>query len=159
MNTTVGIGEIVNNAIKIQKKVDKLEYLRRNNSKELRNILKIMYDKSLELNIPNTAPPYTATEHPDTYGALYREARKLKYFVKGYGGDTLPAIKREHLFIEMLESVHPTDAELLVKMIAQKPLKGLPASVINGLSPGLVPEKEKPAKKSKAENQEVTEEE
>ena len=153
MNTTVGIGEIVNKVIGIQKKVDKLEYLRRNNSKELRNILKIMYDKSLELNIPNTPPPSTATEHPDTYGALYREARKLKYFVKGYGGDTLPAIKREHLFIEMLESVHPTDAELLCKMIAQKPLKGLPASVINGLSPGLVPEK--PSKKG----QKATEEE
>lgn len=152
MNTTVGIGEIVNEVIKVQKKVDKVAYLKKHNSKELRDILKLMYDKSLEFNIPNTAPPYTPTEHPDTYGALYREARKLKYFVKGYGGDGLPAIKREHMFIEMLESVHPTDAELLVKMIAQKPLKGLPPSVINGLCPGLVPEK--PSKKGQKETEE-----
>jgi hypothetical protein len=40
-------------------------------------------------------------------------------------------------------------------MIAQKPLKGLLPSVINGLSPGLVPEKE--SKKSKKET-ETTEE-
>ena len=152
MNTTIGLAEIVNEAIKIQKKVDKVAYLKQNNSRELRDIFKLMYDKSLEFNIPNTAPPYTPTEHPDTYGALYREARKLKYFVKGYGGDDLPQAKRENLFIEMLESVHPTDAELLCKMIAQKPLKGLPPSVINGLCPGLVPEKE--STKSKKETTE-----
>ena len=152
MATVTGLGEIVNEAIKIQKKVDKVAYLKQNNSRELRDILKLMYDKSLEFNIPNTAPPYTPTEHPDTYGALYREARKLKYFVKGYGGDDLPTAKRENLFIEMLESVHPTDAELLIKMIAQKPLKGLPPSVINGLCPGLVPEK--PSKKGKKETEE-----
>ena len=152
MNTTVGLGEIVNEAIKIQKKVDKVAYLKQNNSRELRDIFKLMYDKSLEFNIPNTAPPYTPTEHTDTYGALYREARKLKYFVKGYGGDDLPVSKRENMFIEMLESVHPTDAELLIKMIAQKPLKGLPPSVINGLCPGLVPEK--PSKKGQKETEE-----
>jgi hypothetical protein len=155
MNTTIGIAEIVNEAIKIQKKVDKVAYLQQHNSKELRNILKLMYDKSMEFNIPNTAPPYTPTEHPDTYGALYREARKLKYFVKGFGGENLKQAKRENMFIEMLESVHPTDADLLINMIAQKPLKGLPPSVINGLSPGLVPEKE--SKKSKKET-ETTEE-
>jgi len=152
MATVTGLGEIVNEAIKIQKKVDKVAYLRQNNSKELRNILKLMYDKSLEFNIPSSAPPYTPTEHPDTYGALYREARKLKYFVKGFGGENLPQMKRENMFIEMLESVHPTDAELLVNMIAQKPLKGLPPSVINGLSPGLVPEK--PSKKGQKETEE-----
>ena len=154
MSTTLGLGEIVNEAIKIQKKVDKVAYLQKHNSKELRNILKLMYDKSLEFNIPNTAPPYTATEHPDTYGALYREARKLKYFVKGFGGENLNQAKRENMFIEMLESVHPTDAELLINMIAQKPLKGLPPSVINGLSPGLVPEKESTKSKKETETTE-----
>lgn len=152
MATVTGLGEIVNEAISIQKKVDKVAYLKQNNSKELRDILKLMYDKSLEFNIPNSAPPYTPTEHPDTYGALYREARKLKYFVKGYGGENMSQVKRENLFIEMLESVHPTDAELLIKMIAQKPLKGLPPSVINGLCPGLVPEK--PSKKGQKETEE-----
>ncbi len=152
MNTTIGIAEIVNEAIKIQKKVDKVEYLKKHNSKELRDILKLMYDKRLEFNIPNTPPPFTPTEHPDTYGALYREARKLKYFVKGFGGENLNQAKRENMFIEMLESVHPSDAELLVNMIAQKPLKGLPPSVINGLCPGLVPEK--PSKKGQKETEE-----
>ncbi len=151
MNTTIGLGEIVNEAIKIQKKVDKVAYLKKNVSTQLRDVLKIMYDKNMQLNIPSCKPPYTPTEHPDTYGALYREARKLPYFVKGYQGDNLNALKRENIFIEMLESVHPTDAELLVKMIEQKPLKGLTAAVINNVWPDLVPEK--PSKKDQKETE------
>lgn len=152
MATVTGLGEIVNEAIKIQKKVDKVAYLQRNKSTQLRDILKVMYDKRMQLNIPNSAPPYTPAEHPDTYGALYREARKIPYFVKGYTGDSLPSMKRENIFIQMLESVHPSDAELLVKMIAQKPLKGLTAAVINNVWPGLVPEK--PSKKGQKETEE-----
>lgn len=141
--TTLAISEIVNATIALESKEDKAAYLKRNQSKQLRDILKIMYDKSLELLIPNTAPPYTPSEFPDSHGLLYREARKLTYFVKGYDGDSLDAPRREVVFIQMLESVDPMDAELLVKMLAQKPLKGLPASVINMAFPGLVPEKVK----------------
>lgn len=141
--TTLALSEIVNNAIALSSKEEKVAYLQRHNSKQLRNILKIMYDKTLKLNIPNTAPPYTPSEFPDSHGLLYREARKLTYFVEGYDGDGLDAVRREAVFIQMLEAVDPGDAELLVKMIAQKPLRGLPASVINAAFPGLVPEKVK----------------
>ena len=104
--------------------------LRDNNCLQLRNILKLMYDKNLEFLIPNTPPPYTPSDLPESQGLLYREARKLKHFVKGYSGN-LSQHKREMLFIEMLEMVDRQDALLLCDMIAQTPIKGLTISTIN----------------------------
>ena len=127
---TISLAEVINTACKLKSKDEKIAWLQKHNSKPLRNIIKIMYDKSLQLNIPNTAPPYTASEMPDSHGMLYRESRKLKYFVKGFDGDNIHPIRREALFIQMLETVDKDDAELLIKMIAQKPLKGLTANVI-----------------------------
>lgn len=134
----LSLSEIVNTAAGLKSKDEKVAYLLKHNSKELRNIIKVMYDKKLELNIPNTAPPYTPSEFPDSHGLLYREARKLTYFVKGFDGDNLDQVRRESIFIQMLESVDPGDAELLVKMIAQKPIKGLPESVIRAAFPTLL---------------------
>jgi hypothetical protein len=65
------------------------------------------------------------------HGALLRESRKLKYFIDGMGGENVDKMKREQIFIQLLESVDPNDAELLCKMIEQKPLKGLTSKVIN----------------------------
>jgi hypothetical protein len=61
---------------------------------------------------------------------LYKEARRLRIFIQGGGYDNLEKVKRENLFISLLEDIDNGDAELLCKMIAQKPLKGLPKSVV-----------------------------
>jgi hypothetical protein len=128
--STLSLAEVVNKACELKNKKEKIEWLQKHNSKPLRNILKVMYDKSMVLNIPKTAPPYTPSELPESHGMLYREARKLPYFVKGFDGDNIHPIRREALFIQLLETVDKEDAELLIKMIAQKPLKGLTADVL-----------------------------
>lgn len=138
--TTESLAEIVNTAREMKTKKEKIEYLQKNNSKPLRNILKVMYDKSMVLNIPNEAPPYEASRMPDSHGMLYREARKLPYFVKGFDGDNIHPIRREALFIQMLESVDPDDAKLLCDMIKQKPIKGLSLALIKETFPGLISE-------------------
>ena len=128
---TLSLSEIVNKACKLKTRKEKIEWLKANNSKPLRNILKLMYDTSLELNIPNVAPPYTPSRSSESHGLLYREARKLPYFVKDQLGENLTQMRREALFIQMLETVDADDAILLCQMLEQKPLKGLSASVIN----------------------------
>lgn len=138
--TTESLAEIVNAAREMKTKKEKIEYLQKNNSKPLRNILKVMYDKSMVLNIPNQAPPYEASRMPDSHGMLYREARKLPYFIKGFDGDNIHPIRREALFIQMLESVDPDDAKLLCDMIKQKPIKGLSLALIKETFPGLISE-------------------
>jgi len=128
--TTVSLAEIVNKACEMKTKAEKVEWLKKHNSKPLRNVLKVMYDKSLKLNIPSTAPPYVPSEMPESHGLLYREARKLTYFVEGFSGDNIKPMRREALFIQMLESIDKDDAVLLCKMIEQKPLKGLTAKTL-----------------------------
>lgn len=142
----LSLSEIVYGVCKIHARKDKIEFLRQNNSLQLRDILKIMYDKNLKLLIPSEAPPYNQSPMPDSHGKLYSECRKLKHFVEGYSGN-LNNIRREKIFIEMLESVDKDDALLLIDMIKQKPLKGLTASVINeAFGFELVPENNKEKK-------------
>ena len=46
--------------------------------------------------------------------------------------------KRERLFIELLESIHPKDADLVVSMIAKKSIKGINRKLIDEAFPGLL---------------------
>jgi len=137
---TESLAEIVNTACELKDKKQKVEYLQKSKSKALCNILKVMYDKSMKLNIPKSAPPYQPSEMNESHGMLFREARKLTYFIEGFDGDNIHPIRREALFIQMLETVDKEDALLLVEMIKQKPLKGLPLATIKEAFPNLIAE-------------------
>jgi hypothetical protein len=128
----VSISEVINKACELKTREEKVDWLRKNNSVPLRNILICMYDKQkIKFLLPNTPPPYKPSESHDVHGNLIHEARKLKYFIEGMGGEKVERIKRENIFIELLESVSPGDAELLCQMIQQKPMKGLTPKLIN----------------------------
>ena len=128
----VSISEVINKACELKTREEKVDWLRKNNSVPLRNILICMYDKQkIKFLVPNTPPPYNPSKSHDVHGNLIYEARKLKYFIEGMGGEKVERIKRENIFIELLESVSPGDAELLCQMIQQKPMKGLTPKLIN----------------------------
>lgn len=126
----LSISEIVNKATTLKTVEEKVEWLRKNDSVPLRTILKYMYDKNIEFLIPNTPPPWKKNSYVGVEGILYNEARRLKIFIRGGGYDNLNQIKREQLFISLLEDIDNSDAELLCQMIAQKPLKGLSKNVV-----------------------------
>lgn len=132
MTTTYSLSEIVTKACELPTREEKVEWLRKTQSDALRTILMLMYDKKYEWNIPNTSPPpYTPSPHVESQGMLYRQTRKLRYFIKGFDGDRLTQYRREFLFIEMLESIDKEDALLMIKVLMQTPPAGLPADVIN----------------------------
>jgi hypothetical protein len=124
------IAEIVNKATELKTVEEKVEWLRKHDNPALRTVLKYTYDKNVEFLIPNIAPPWKKNSYVGVEGMLYAEARRLKIFVKGGGYDNLNKVKREQLFISLLEDVDNADAELLCKMIEQKPLKGLSKNVV-----------------------------
>lgn len=143
----LSLAEIVNKACETKDKSEKVEWLKKNDTNPLRQILAVMYDKDkYKLLVPNTKPPYTPSEFPDSRGMLYREVRKFKYFYENPEQGNVDKIRREALFIQLLESIHQEDAELIVKMIAQKPLKGLSAAIINEAFPDLITTKSKSKK-------------
>ena len=76
--------------------------------------------------LPTEAPE--GTEH----NVLSYESRKLYHFIEG-GNPTLSQNKREAMFVQMLEGLHPNEADILVaakdKVLHQK-YKGLSANVV-----------------------------
>ena len=83
--------------------------------------------------------------HPglDDQGNLYREARKLYLFVKG-GNPNLTRARREQLFIQFLEGIHPKDAEFVIAMKDKKsPFKMLTKQVVSKAFPEILPETKK----------------
>lgn len=136
--TTLALSEIISQACKLKAKKDKVTWLRQNSSNELRLLLSLVYDKEkYELHLPDTAPPYKPSEITESHGLLYREMRKMKYFIKGYAGDAVNPIRREAMFIQMLETVDIEDAKLLVHLVERNPFKGLTAATINEAFPDL----------------------
>jgi hypothetical protein len=134
----LSISEIITKATELKTKQEKIDWLRKNDSFALKIILKFMYDnKLIEFLIPNTPPPWKKNGYTGIEGMLYKEAKRLKIFVKGGGYDDLNQVKREQLFIVLLETVNDNDAELLCKMIAQKPLKGLSRNAVSEAFPDL----------------------
>lgn len=139
----LSLSEIVTKATELPTKQEKIDWLRKHDSVPLRTILSIMYSKQVKLLIPQTPPPWKKNGYTGVEGMLYKEARRLKIFVEGGGYDHLNQTKRENLFIKLLEDIHDKDADMLVKMIAQKPLKGLSRAVVDEAFPELEVMKEK----------------
>jgi hypothetical protein len=138
----LSLSEIVNKACELKSNEEKVAWLKKNESMPLRTILKFTYDtENVKFLIPNTPPPWKKNDYIGVEGMLYNEVRRLKIFVQGGGYEQLNQVKRESLFISLLEDVDNSDAELLVKMIAQKPIKGLPKSVVEAAFPQDYPKK------------------
>jgi hypothetical protein len=131
------LSEIVTKATELKTKEEKLDWLRKHDSVPLKTILKYMYDPRVVFLIPNTPPPWKKNGYIGVEGMLYKETRRLRIFIAGGGYDQLDKVKREQLFISLLEDVDDNDADLLCKMIAQKPLKGLSRAVVAEAFPDL----------------------
>ena len=139
--TTLSLAEIVNTARKAETVEEKVAVLKRNDNKALRDILALMCDARWTFDLPETAPPYNKTESHETHGQLYREMRKMPYFVKQRSeSQSVPRIRKESLFIQLLESVDPEDAKLIIRMLSKEPYPDLAPEVINQAFPGAIQE-------------------
>ena len=73
------------------------------------------FDDSIISLLPEGKVPYKPNENPlcTVHSSLRREQRNLYMFVKG-GNDALSTIRRETIFIQMLEGLHPKEADIIV---------------------------------------------
>jgi hypothetical protein len=97
-------------------KTKKIDLLRKFDSPELRSLVKSSYDPSIEWLLPEGDVPYNKKDYKLGDGShkfLFTEIPALYHFIKG-GNDSLRRSKREQMFIELLESLHESEAELLV---------------------------------------------
>ncbi len=110
---------------KAKTKAEKIAVLRSNESWALKDILKGSLDPKVKWHLPEGAPPYQPSSHSEPMASILRENTKFRYFVKN-NNINISQIKREQIFIGILEAVRPTDAEFVISMINKKPpVKGL----------------------------------
>jgi len=125
------IHEVINHIPNLKSVAEKVEWLQKHDSRPLRNILILTYDRTKELYVPDVEPPYKPSTLEEIEGMLLSKARMLNYIVKGFSDPNVPQAKREDIFINLLESVHAEDAKILIKMIKREPFPGLTAKTIN----------------------------
>lgn len=134
----LGIAEILEKASTFKKKQEKIDYLRKNDNIAIRILLKMAFDPNLKWALPSGTPPYKPCLLDDQEGMLYNEMKRMYIFHEG-GHPTLKPIRREQLFIQMLESLSAKDAKLLLAVKDKHlPFKGMTKALIDEAFPGLL---------------------
>ena len=137
------IFEILDLASRQRAKTKKIEVLRKYDHKPLRNILIWNFDTSIVSLLPEGEVPYVGYDEQNVYSGtlstkisqevrrmhekdsfslgasdqqghttIRREARHFYRFVKG-GDSGINALRRETMFINILQGLHPLEAEIL----------------------------------------------
>lgn len=115
------LAEIVDEIEKQKSRNKQTELLKKYSCKELKTVIGYGMDPDLKWLLPETDPPYTALkEGTDHEGRFYAETNKLIYFVNSPEGANVKQVRREQLFIQVLESIDPKDAKLLLRMKNRK---------------------------------------
>ena len=107
------ISEILRKVSNAKTKKEKVAILRDNNSTALRQLLIINFDDSVVSMLPEGDVPYTPNDAPPGTDHTRLELKGLYRFFKG-GADKLPNMKRESMFVQLLEGLSAEEAELLV---------------------------------------------
>ena len=126
--------EILGKVSKLKTKKEKVDHLQKYNTDSLRMVIKASFDPKVKWALPFGEVPYRTNEAPEgtEHSNLSYEARKLYHFIEG-GDNLISQNKRESMFVQLLEGLHPNEADVLVaakdKILHQK-YKGLSANVV-----------------------------
>lgn len=114
-----------------------LQSIKPPHQKAVMMILKGMFDPTVKFRLPEGKPPYEDSKD-DNPGQLMAEIGRLYIFVEG-GHPTVTDKRLQYLFQQILSTLIPSDADLLVAMKDKKsPYKGLNRQVVKKAFPGLI---------------------
>jgi len=134
--------ETLDRVSKAKSRTDKVSILQKESSNALRDVLRGTFDNVIQWNLPAGDVPYNPASDESPPTTLLKQHMNFKYFVKGLReSERLPSVKREKLFLDMVETIHPRDAELIVTMINKKPpMKGITKKLVQEAFPELIHE-------------------
>ena len=141
-NTRLLLSEILRKVSNAKTKAEKIALLQKHITNALRQVLIINFDDSVISMLPEGDVPYTPNDAPvgTDHTRLESEYKGLYRFVKG-GQDKLPSLKRETMFVQLLEGLSAEEAELLClakdKKITSK-YKRITKAVVQEAFPGIV---------------------
>ncbi len=135
------INSIISRASNLKTREEKIDYLRECNSLALRDVLKGSYDDSIQFILPEGEPPFEKADANRPPSSLLKMSKQFRFFVSGGPGERLPLAKIENMFITVLQSIHPDDAQLVIlmkdKKVAER-YKGLTKKIVSDAFPGLI---------------------
>ena len=143
MNSNVcDVFEVAN---KFKTKQERADVLKANDSFALKSVLQLAFHPNVVAALPEGAPPYKRVpENQYDYhrGYLHAESRKFGYLVD-QPGQNLNRIKRENIFITILESLPGPEADMLIAAKDKKLhklYKGITADVVKLAFPDILPD-------------------
>jgi hypothetical protein len=106
--------EILELASKARSNDKKAQILKEYENDAIKALMIWNFDDTVISVVPEGQVPYKKNEAPlgTDHTSLRKEWKNLYHFVKG-GNDTLSNIRRETMFIQMLEGLHPNEAEII----------------------------------------------
>ena len=113
-NPRLLISEVLRKVSNAKTKAEKIALLQKHNSQALRSLLIWNFDESVISMLPEGDVPYTPNDAPvgTDHTRLEQEYKGFYRFVKG-GQDSLKSLKRESMFVQLLEGLAQEEAELL----------------------------------------------
>ena len=121
------ISEVLQRVSNAKNKTEKVKILQEYKSPALTKLLLCNYAKSISFVFPDGKTPYTPLERPKgvQHQFLFTEQRLIDKFIKktvnevtyyGCSGSpkpSIPQLKKENLWIQLLEALHEDEAEIL----------------------------------------------
>ena len=106
--------EILDLVSKQRTNAKRVEILKEYETDALKAILIWNFDDSVISMLPEGPVPYKENEVPigTDHTSLRREFKHLYNFVRG-GNDSLSSLRRETMFVQILEGLHPEEAKIL----------------------------------------------
>tara|TARA_Y100001937_G_scaffold109139_1_gene153501 strand:+ start:1143 stop:1601 length:459 start_codon:yes stop_codon:yes gene_type:complete len=131
---TPSIAEVLKKVNNAKTKDKKIEILRKHDTDSLRMVIKSSFDPKIKWVLPEGAVPFKPNDAPEgtEHTLLVQEAKRLWHFIEGADNQT-PRMRKETMFIQMLEGLHKDEADILIvakdKKLHQK-YKGLSDNVV-----------------------------
>ena len=150
--TNVSIHEVFEKVANVTKISEKVKVLQSYDTPPIRAVLRGAYDPTIRWLVPSSKPPFEPNDAEDWDLAPTRLDVAIMNQIKNYVCRLQPdgtwgkgvaiesQTRREQLFIEFVEGLHPTEAEIVFMMINRKlTYKGLTPKLVDQAFPGLIP--------------------
>lgn len=135
------IATILRNAAERPRVEDSIEYLQKYESLAVKQVLYLLWEPSIKFHedLPEGKTPYKPSQY-DEPGRLYSEMRRMYLFLANNPQSAnLTKQKRQQLWIQLLESISPDDAELLDALKDKRsPWKRISRHLTRKAYPGLL---------------------
>lgn len=108
------VSEILDKFEAAKTREEKIAVLQSNATDPLLVLLRLNYDHALKMDLPEGEPPFRKdTDKPIGYSESSLQLELRRFYVWLEPNVNLPKIKKESLFVNMLEGIHWTEAEAL----------------------------------------------